>query len=169
MIADKYCVSEGGMRKYKVINGRVVYEKKKPNESHEVTSASGYYPLRREVSSRVLRALEYAESKAKTRATKITGDTKIFNAVTSGYDNICNGSRGLIQLDVRKGKHIFQLHYCADCKELFNPVWRYRESNYGIIHLCNICKTLAFERTFGHADAMPLKIDHAHAHKGKWK
>ena len=47
-------------------------------------------------------------------------------------------------------------------------MWRYQDSNYGVIYLCSLCKNLAFERSFGYADAMPLKVDHAHAHKGKW-
>ena len=163
------------MRKYKVVNGRVIYaeddRKSLDQEADQPGNRkkTGYNAFTRKVSQRVLSAVAFAEEKSKRRTTTQITDKRLFNAATGGYDNICNGTFGQITLRVRKGKHIFEFHYCADCKELTNPIWRYRESNYGMIYLCNICKTLAFERSFGHADAMPLKIDHAHAHKGKWK
>ena len=129
---------------------------------------SEFSPQQKKVSRNVLNAISYAEGKAEKRKYDNLSEPFLYNSALDCYDNVCNGTNGKIELYVRKGKHVFQPHFCADCKNIENPIWRYRSSNYGEIHLCNICKTLAFERTFGHADAMPLKIDHAHTHKGKW-
>ena len=143
-------------------------------------SDSNYRPIKKEVSDRVRNAVSYAENVKKPtipqfqtyfvngKEFKSEIKNKIFNEITFTFDNISDGSKGKILLFVRKGKWIQSSHYCADCKNLSKPIWRYRISNYGEIHLCNLCKILAFERSFGHADAMPLKIDHAHAHNGKW-
>ncbi|WP_119394464.1 hypothetical protein [Salinibius halmophilus] len=63
-----------------------------------------------------------------------------------------------IVLAVRRGKLTGVGHHCSDCKRHANPIWRYSESNRGTVFLCSPCKIAAFERSFGHADIMPLTV-----------
>lgn len=111
-----------------------------------------------------------ALSEAQTRTDRIhrTGPHELLNPVTKEMDNIVNGEYGALILKVKRGKKVLEPHYCAQCRKFEKSLWRYQNSNYGMVYLCSICKTTAFERSFGHADAMPLKVDHAHYHKGKW-
>lgn len=82
--------------------------------------------------------------------------------------NLVTGSEGPLVLKVRRGLFLKETAFCSVCHSPTAPLYRYADSNYGAIILCSKCKTSAFERSFGHADAMPLAVDHAHAHKGKW-
>ncbi len=82
--------------------------------------------------------------------------------------NLVTGTEGLLVLKVRRGSILKGAAYCSVCHTPVAPLYRYADSNYGPVILCSVCKTQAFERSFGHADAMPLAVDHAHAHKGKW-
>lgn len=64
-----------------------------------------------------------------------------------------------IVLYVRRGKLTGLAQQCSSCRMNAQPIWRYSASNRGAVFLCNQCKTAAFERSFGHADAMPLVLD----------
>ncbi len=68
-----------------------------------------------------------------------------------------------IQLHVRKGVTAKGNVSCTVCGQSYGIMTRYRESNVGPVILCTTCKVKVFEVNFGHADAMPLKVDHAHA------
>ncbi|MBL0651699.1 hypothetical protein [Aeromonas caviae] len=82
--------------------------------------------------------------------------------------NLVTGSEGLLVLKAHRGSMLKSAAYCSVCHSSTAPLYRYADSNYGPVILCSVCKTQAFERSFGYADAMPLAVDHAHAHKGKW-
>lgn len=82
--------------------------------------------------------------------------------------NIVDGKHGKLMLHVRRGAVLKEAGHCSVCFTSTAPLTRYAESNYGPVMLCSVCKVTAFETSFGHADAMPLKVDHAHAHRGKW-
>ncbi|HDN2727576.1 TPA: hypothetical protein P1K84_004978 [Klebsiella quasipneumoniae] len=117
---------------------------------------------------KILKAL--GSHQEKTDATsKRHGKPTRYNIATSDYDNLVSGEHGPLILKVRRGKIVTEKHYCAECHSYISPIRAYADSNYGKVHLCTPCHLAAFNRSFGHADAMPLKLDHAHAHKGKWK
>lgn len=82
--------------------------------------------------------------------------------------HLVDGSLGEVKLKVHRGAILKSEGHCSRCHTAAAPLTRYADSNYGPVVLCTVCKIRAFEFTFGHADAMPLKVDHAHAHKGKW-
>lgn len=150
----------------KVVNGKLEGYEPEEGPTREGTQ-SKMGTLNSCAQSRIRKAL----SDAKVRSDKVSfngGPSEILNPVTREMDNIVKGEHGPLLLKVKKGKKILEPHYCAQCNTFDKSLWRYRNSNYGLVFLCSICKTTAFERTFGHADAMPLKVDHAHAHKGKW-
>jgi len=130
--------------------------------------ASGFRPLERRVSRRVLSAVRQAEIETARRAAKRT-DRRVYNPVTGTFDNLVSGHSGVLLLYAHRGKRENACHFCADCRSVGKHYWRYSRSNYGVVHLCELCKIAAFERSFGYADAMLLAIDHAHAHKGGWK
>jgi hypothetical protein len=128
----------------------------------------GHRPLSKYLEQRISYIVEQAELSPRKRTSTKREQPFIYNEETHCNDNICDGRFGQVVLKVKKGKFVGESHYCADCLKFDKPIWRYQNSNYGVIYLCSLCKTLAFERSFGYADAMPLKVDHAHAHKGKW-
>ena len=82
--------------------------------------------------------------------------------------NPVDRNHGKLRLNVKRGSILQSSGYCSVCLTTLAPLTRYADSNYGPVILCSVCKKNAFEHSFGHADAMPLKVDHAHAHKGKW-
>lgn len=82
--------------------------------------------------------------------------------------NMVDGKHGKLMLHVKRGNILKTAGHCSVCFTSAAPLTRYADSNYGPVMLCSVCKVSAFETSFGHADAMPLKMDHAHAHKGKW-
>jgi hypothetical protein len=82
--------------------------------------------------------------------------------------NLVTGTQGPLVLKVHRGAFLKEAAFCSVCHSPVAPLYRYADSNYGPVILCSVCKTQVFERSFGHADAMPLAVDHAHAHKGKW-
>lgn len=127
----------------------------------------GFTPQTKASEQRVRSAVQLAESLSKERATR-RGPSTAFNEATGTYDNLVSGEHGELILKVRKGKRESFPRFCADCKSYEPLYWRYQDSNYGTVYLCNTCKVAAFERSYGHADAMPLKVDHAHARKGEW-
>lgn len=164
-LTSKISSSHGGPWRDFTVNDS---EKKiSAEEGRKDTSSQGFRPLSKASQERVMRAVEYATRRSQFRP-RHSGESHIFNEFSYSYDNICNGEFGTLILKVRRGKWLSEPHYCADCKNIFNPIWRYQDSNYGSVHLCTPCKVVTFERCFGYADAMPLKVDHAHAHKGKW-
>ncbi|MGL1103432.1 hypothetical protein ACSTLM_04485 [Vibrio parahaemolyticus] len=150
----------------KVVNGKLEgYEPDEPPSRESDQSKIGV--LSSCAQSRIRKALSAAQVSSDRKSFR--GDpSEIMNPVTREMDNIVNGEHGPLLLKVKRGKKILEPHYCAQCKTFEKSLWRYQNSNYGVVFLCAICKTTAFERTYGHADAMPLKLDHAHAHKGKW-
>lgn len=150
----------------KVINGRLQgYEPQEaPTRDSDEAQVGVLSPY---VQSKIRKALSIAQAKA-DRVHFAGEPSEIFNPLTGLKDNVVNGEHGPLLLKVRRGKKVLEPHYCAQCKTFEKSLWRYQDSNYGVVYLCTICKTTAFDRTYGHADAMPLKVDHAHAHKGKW-
>lgn len=150
----------------KVVNGRL--EGYEPEEAPiRESDQSKIRILNPTAQSRIRKALSVAQ--IKSDKIRLNGErSELMNPVTREMDNVVNGEHGPLLLKVKRGKKILEPHYCAQCKRFDKYLWRYQNSNYGVVFLCSICKTTAFERTYGHADAMPLKVDHAHAHKGKW-
>ncbi|WAM46186.1 hypothetical protein [Edwardsiella piscicida] len=116
---------------------------------------------------KILRALGEHQKKIDSKLKKPTIPLR-YNSITGEYDNLVTGKYGPLILKVRRGKIVSEKHYCAECGCYISPIRAYADSNYGKVYLCTPCHLSAFERAFGHADAMPLRLDHAHAHKGKW-
>lgn len=136
--------------------------------SNNYSKDNGYRPISKYIEQRVSSAIMQAEVSPKHKRSIANKEPFLYNKETNTYDNICNGRYGKVLLKVRKGKLTAKPHYCASCLKYEKPIWRYQDSNYGIIYLCSVCKAAVLERSFGYSDAMPLKVDHAYAHKGKW-
>ena len=90
-------------------------------------------------------------------ATKRYGKPTRYNVATSDYDNLVSGEHGQLILKVRRGKIVTEKHYCAECHSYTSPIRADADSNYDKVHLCTPCHLATFNRSFGHADAMPLK------------
>lgn len=60
----------------------------------------------------------------------------------------------ILYLKSKRGLRIEELEQCDECKMGTKPVWRYSESNKGVIFLCSSCKPLVLERSFGKVDAL---------------
>lgn len=117
--------------------------------------------------SRVDKALALAG--VKSSAPKQTkADLQIKVSFEKHSVNIVDKKHGQLILKVRRGCLLKTIGHCSVCFISMAPLTRYADSNYGPVALCSMCKVDAFEASFGHADAMPLKIDHAHAYRGKW-
>lgn len=151
----------------------------KKNCSHETVSAprnstnqSPLSPskktgrLRKARVDKVTLAVTHAEWRHKQRQVPLTNQVK--DSMEKHRVHLVDGSLGAVKLKVRRGKILKSEGHCSSCHTAAAPLTRYADSNYGPVILCTVCKIRAFELTFGHADAMPLKVDHAHAHKGKW-
>jgi len=149
----------------KVINGKL--EGYTPEEAERKRNTNRAGMLSPHSQAKIRKALNIAQHKT-DKVNFNGGPSELYNPVTKLNDNIVNGENGPLILKVKRGKRVLDEHYCAQCNKFQSSLWRYQNSNYGIVYLCQVCKTTAFERTYGHADAMPLKVDHAHAHKGKW-
>lgn len=72
-----------------------------------------------------------------------------------------------IRLFVRRGTSVKSGAICDTCGSSTGILTRYSDTSVGPIVFCTVCKVKAFEANFGHADAMPLKVDHAHAQRAK--
>ncbi|MEH0691055.1 hypothetical protein H4F17_18670 [Vibrio cholerae] len=72
-----------------------------------------------------------------------------------------------IRLFVRRGATVKGDVACDTCGCVYGILTRYSNTSVGPVVLCTTCKVKAFEANFGHADAMPLKVDHAHAQRHK--
>lgn len=57
-----------------------------------------------------------------------------------------------------RGKRIDKMEQCTNCGQVESPVWRYSESNRGVIIVCFRCKPGLLERSFGRKDAMDNAI-----------
>lgn len=68
-----------------------------------------------------------------------------------------------LRLNVKRGLILNHHTFCICCGNSTGILTQYRDSNFGVVVLCTKCKVVAFENSFGHADAMPLKVNHAHA------
>lgn len=151
----------------KLVNGKLEQYIPKRLTDDGNLERSGSKLITRQSQRKIIKAIDFAQKKSdRVSFTGMPG--KLLNPQTKEMDNIINGINGALILKVRKGMRISEKHYCAQCKKFSNGLWRYQNSNYGLVYLCHICKITAFERTYGHADAMPLKVDHAHSHKGRW-
>jgi hypothetical protein len=47
---------------------------------------------------------------------------------------------------------------CNYCDSYASPLWRYTESTWGTVYLCKTCKITIRNKSFGHSDAMWLKV-----------
>lgn len=47
---------------------------------------------------------------------------------------------------------------CSECGAAAKHIWRYAESNRGVVYLCSLCKNIVFDRSFDHVDAMSTAI-----------
>lgn len=101
---------------------------------------------------RVARMVELIEQGASRRAQKAHQPNESLRPTRSSLTEP-------IVLYVRRGKLTGLAQQCSSCRMHAQPIWRYSESNRGAVFLCNQCKTAAFERSFGHADAMALALD----------
>ncbi|MEO3988160.1 hypothetical protein [Plesiomonas shigelloides] len=72
-----------------------------------------------------------------------------------------------IILFVRRGFTVKGDVHCETCGCTSGILTKYSDTNIGPVILCTVCKIKAFETSFGHADAMPLKVNHAHAKRVK--
>ena len=61
-------------------------------------------------------------------------------------------------LTSRRGTRVDDGTPCTSCGRKDMTVWRYRESNYGVVHLCCNCKSKVFERSFGKVDALDRAV-----------
>lgn len=73
-----------------------------------------------------------------------------------------------IRLFVRRGVVVKgEDAVCGSCGSSSGIITRYSDTNVGPIAFCTICKVKVFEANFGHADAMPLTVNHAHAQRNR--
>src|SRR5262245_3741752 len=56
-------------------------------------------------------------------------------------------------LESRHGIRSTEARQCDECGVRKNLLWRYRKSNKGIVYICNTCKPIVFDRSFGSVDA----------------
>lgn len=102
------------------------------------TPSSTKLPFTGNVSYRVDFAVEYAERCEANRALlnkKITGE---------------------LYLQSKRGIRIAERTECNVCGYPASPVWRYAQSNHGVVHLCNQCKPRTWDHSFGKLDAMDV-------------
>ncbi|MEW6194843.1 MAG: hypothetical protein AB1521_06795 [Bacteroidota bacterium] len=73
-------------------------------------------------------------------------------------------------LESRKGKRIIERKKCSRCEVYTSPVYRYAQSNLGVVHLCLPCKTKVFEASFGSITSENENlIGHRVLSGGKWE
>ncbi|MGF1694038.1 hypothetical protein [Photobacterium kagoshimensis] len=102
--------------------------------------------------------------KKKKRRSKVELALSLSNGL--GRGNIHNKTElRTICLHVRRGVIVRDGTPCDVCGCASGILTKYSASSLGPVVLCTVCKIKAFERSFGHADAMPLKVDHAHAQR----
>lgn len=65
--------------------------------------------------------------------------------------NITNIENKRIILYSRHGKGVDEYHLCSNCKTNIKPIYRYSESNVGVVFLCNACKVEIFNQSFDDA------------------
>ncbi len=70
----------------------------------------------------------------------------------------CNAEDKLepLKLISKRGTRLDMYAICAECAKTRRPLWRYAESNKGVVAICNDCKAEAFDRSFGKKDALDL-------------
>jgi hypothetical protein len=98
-------------------------------------------------------------SEIKTFLDKIDGlskeyETKIILSLESQANQLGQNTtivEDRIILYSRHGKGIDEYHFCSNCKTNSKPVYRYSESNAGVVYLCNACKVEIFNRSFDDA------------------
>ena len=52
------------------------------------------------------------------------------------------------------GKRLESWKLCDACKKNKSPVWLYKNSSRGDVHICSSCKPKLFDRSFGKKDAL---------------
>lgn len=63
-----------------------------------------------------------------------------------------------IILQSKRCKTLQERKLCDECGGVYDTIHRYRKSNKGEVYLCGRCIDIVWERSFGHTDAMPLRI-----------
>ena len=61
-----------------------------------------------------------------------------------------------IILNSKRGKKVYSLMTCDSCGLTEIGLYRYSDSNKGLVHICNRCKPSIFNRSFDKVDAMTL-------------
>lgn len=95
--------------------------------------------------SRVDRAVAFAEQQAR------------FKPIEDDYL-----LRGKLLLRTRAGKKLDSPAHCQRCGREEKHVWLFSHTSLGPATLCTRCKNTAINDSFGGADAMSLRVNHAH-------
>ncbi|ENM3836686.1 hypothetical protein ACT262_003468 [Vibrio cholerae] len=104
-------------------------------------------------------------SENKLKLSKV--DRAILQASSFGRGDSNHLQPEKIRLFVRRGTSVKSGAICDTCGSSTGILTKYSDTSVGPIVFCTVCKLKAFEANFGHADAMPLKVDHAHAQRAK--
>ncbi|EWS96842.1 hypothetical protein BG00_17145 [Pseudoalteromonas sp. SCSIO_11900] len=54
----------------------------------------------------------------------------------------------------KRGVRVNERMSCDSCKVYRDLLWRYNESNKGVVHICTLCKPKLFDRSFNKLDAL---------------
>ncbi len=110
----------------------------KPRECQDSSKNKSIDQKKNPSSSRVDTAVQYAEIVASKK---------------TSFESKKNNN---IELLSKRGTRISERVDCSSCGYPSSPVWRYSKSNYGIVHLCQDCKTHIWDKSFGKVDAMQV-------------
>jgi hypothetical protein len=58
-----------------------------------------------------------------------------------------------VRLISKRGRRVAGAVLCRQCRRRLGT-WRFAESNYGVVHICDICKPKVLDRSFGTRDAL---------------
>jgi hypothetical protein len=62
-----------------------------------------------------------------------------------------------IRLTSFQGEQESRSGICDNCEEIVSPIWLYRHSNQGAVHLCDTCRYEVIERSVSKADAATVR------------
>ena len=62
-------------------------------------------------------------------------------------------------LQSRRGVRIKEPRRCNECCTMKDGLWRYAKSSEGEVYLCDRCKPIVFDRSFGEVDAFNFVVD----------
>jgi hypothetical protein len=54
----------------------------------------------------------------------------------------------------QRGTKVTRTARCSECGYSASTLWRYSESNRGVVYLCSSCRPIVFDRSFGEVDAI---------------